>query len=248
MAEIVDKYINDINNTAGSNDETPIWIKGTSPSAKNNQYLTLKELQQNLYAEAAVRSPNYNKTVQNLYNANFISKTQAGQVPSVVNAMSYPVQMYSSYAKRAGTNAVSFNKWFDWYVSTSQSRGTAGSGGSGGGGGGYSGPQRTVTLQDEGDVRRMADELSSQLVGRAVSDDEFEKALKKVRKAERANPTVTTSTTGMTVSEGGLSAEGRQDILQRSLAKNPEAKDFTMATQMMGWFDEWLGGRPDAGG
>lgn len=241
MASVVDKYVNEINNAASSSASQPVWTKGNKKNDPNNRYRTLEQMQNDVLAQSAVRSPEYNKIVNNLYSANFISKSQAGQPTSVANALSYPVQMYQAYSTRAGDSAVSFNKWFDWYVSTSKRE----SSGGGSGGGGYSGPQRTTTLQNEDDLRRMADQLSAELVGRAVSDDEFKKALKKVRSAERANPTVTTSTTGSTVSEAGISAEGRQDVLQRALAKNPEAKDFTMATQMMGWFDEWLGGRPD---
>lgn len=236
------KILAAIANAAGESQSEPVWVKGTTKAAPDSKYSTLEQLQQDLESQAATRSPEYNKVVQNLYAANFISKSQVDQVPSVVNALAYPVQMYQAYTNRAGDQSVSFNKWFDWYVSTAAPREEAGGGR---GGGGYSGPQRTTTLQNEDDLRRMADQLSAQLVGRAVNDDEFEKALKSVRTAERENPTVTTSTTGSTVSESGISAEGRQDILERSLSKNPEAKDFTMATQMMGWFDEWLGGKPD---
>lgn len=238
------KKLDEISNASGASQSEPVWVKGTNKAAPDSKYSTLEQMQQDVNSQAATRSPEYNKIVQNLYDANFISKSQASQVPSVVKALAYPVQMYQAYASRAGDQSVSFNKWLDWYVSTAEPRGGTGSGG-GGGGGGYSGPQRTTTLQNEDDLRRMADQLSAQLVGRAVNDDEFEKALKSVRTAERENPTITTSTTGSTVSQSGISAEGRQDILERSLAKNPEAKDFTMATQMMGWFDEWLGGKPD---
>ena len=234
------KILAAIANAAGESQSSPVWVKGTTKAAPDSKYLTLEQMQEDLYGQAALRSPEYNKIVNNMYAANFISKSQASQVDSVASALAYPVQMYQAYTNRAGDQSVSFNKWFDWYVSTAKPREE-----SGGGRGGYSGPQRTTTLQSEDDLRRMADQLSAQLVGRAVNDDEFEKALKSVRTAERENPTVTTSTTGSTVSESGISAEGRQDILERSLSKNPEAKDFTMATQMMGWFDEWLGGKPD---
>jgi hypothetical protein len=238
-------WLAEIEKASGGSKSAPIWTKGSKKNGPGNQYRSLEQLQQEVLAQAASRSPGYNKVVQNLYDANFISRSQASQPTSVASALSYPVQMYQAYSSRAGDQAVSFNKWFDWYVSTGKRPSSGGSGG--GGGGGYSGPQKTVTLQNEDDLRRMADQLSSQLVGRAVNDDEFKKALKKVRSAERSNPTVTTSSTGSTVSEAGISAEGRQDVLQRALSKNPEAKDFTMATQMMGWFDEWLGGRPDVG-
>lgn len=241
-SDIVNKYLPSISNAPGSDDSAPIWVKGNKKTDVNNKYLTFTDMRNNVLAQGATRSPEYAKIVKNLYDANFITREQTNFPTKVADALSYPVQMYQAYSDRAGDQAVSFNKWFDWYVSTSKAQAAGASGGGGGG------PQRTVTLQNEDDARRMADELSAQLVGRAVTDDEFQKALKKLRKAERANPTITTSGGGMTVSESGLSAEGRQDILQRALSKNPEAKDFTMATQMMGWFDEWLGGRPDARG
>lgn len=236
------EHLSSINNVQTSDNSEQVWVKGNKPGDPNNQIKTLDSLKADILAQAAMRSPEYSRVVQNLYDANFISKQQVNYPTQVAEAISYPVQMYQSYAKRAGDQAVSFNKWFDWYVSTAPARSGEGSGG------GYTGPTRTTTLANEMDVRRMADQLSAQLVGRAVTDDEFEKALKSLRKAERANPTITTSGVGSTVSESGITAEGRQDVLQRALSKNPEAKDFTMATTMMGWFDEWLGGRPDGRG
>jgi len=113
-------------------------------------------------------------------------------------------------------------------------------------GSGYSGPVTNTTFANEKDLRMMAEQLSSQLVGRGVTDDEFKKALARVRKAEANNPSVSTPGIGSSVSETGLSTEGRQDVLMKALTKNPESQDFTMATKMMGLFNNYIEGRPDA--
>jgi hypothetical protein len=48
----------------------------------------------------------------------------------------------------------------------------------------------------------------------------------------------------MTVSESGLSAAGRKDVIREALSKGPEAQEFTQATKMMDLFNTWLERRP----
>jgi hypothetical protein len=110
--------------------------------------------------------------------------------------------------------------------------------------GAYRGPIQAVTRSSERDLRMTADALASDLLGRAVTDEEFQKVLAKVRSAEVAEPTVTTRATGSTVTESGLSAEGRKDIIREALSKGPEAQEFTQATTMMDLFGKWLERRP----
>lgn len=110
----------------------------------------------------------------------------------------------------------------------------------GGRGAGYSGPVRAVSMESEDALRRTADALGAELLGRAVSDDEFQKILKRVRSAEQAQPTVTSRAPGATVTETGISAEGRKDIMRDMLAQNPESQEFLKATKFMGMFNEWL--------
>jgi hypothetical protein len=54
------------------------------------------------------------------------------------------------------------------------------------------------------------------------------------------NPTVTTPGVGSSVTQSGLSAQGRQDIIRESLMKGPEAEDYGKATKMMDLFYKTL--------
>jgi len=108
----------------------------------------------------------------------------------------------------------------------------------------YTGPVATTTMANERDLRMTADALGSDIFGRAVTDEEFQRVLKKVRQAEKEEPTVSQSGTAFSTSQPGLSAQGRQNIMRDALAQGPEAEEFTKATDMMGFFYEWLEGRP----
>lgn len=120
-----------------------------------------------------------------------------------------------------------------------------GAGGAGGTArGGSAGPRATVSMASERDLRNTADAVASTVLGRAVTDEEFQKVLERVRSAEKAEPTITTSTRGMTTTQTGLTAEGRQDIITKALMQGPEAEDFGKATKMMDLFYSALEERP----
>jgi hypothetical protein len=125
--------------------------------------------------------------------------------------------------------------------------GEGGTGGTGGRSGGraaaYTGPVESITVQAESDVRATADAVAMEMLGRGVSDEEFKRILNRTRKAEQAQPQVDTSSTGRRVTEQGLTAEGRQDIVQNIIAKKPEYEEFQKATTLMSWFDRALQGR-----
>ena len=125
------------------------------------------------------------------------------------------------------------------------SRVGSGSGSGGSGSGGYAGPRSTVTLMNENDLRSTANTVASTVIGRGITDEEFQKILKRVRTAERQQPTVTTPGVGTSVTQEGLSAAGRQDVIRDALMKGPEAEDYTKATTMMGIFNKALESRPD---
>lgn len=110
---------------------------------------------------------------------------------------------------------------------------------------GYSGPKSTVSMTSERDLRVTADAIASTVLGRAVTNKEFQKILKQVRSAELSEPTVTTTTGGMTTTQSGLTAEGRQSIIQEALMQGPEAEDFGKATKMMDLFYSALEARPE---
>ena len=121
----------------------------------------------------------------------------------------------------------------------------AGTTGESGGGGGYTGPTTTTTLMNERDLRFTADAVASTVIGRGITDEEFNKILKQVRTAERAEPTITTPGVGTSVTQSGLSAEGRKDIIREALMKGPEAEDYSKATTMMDVFYKALESRPE---
>jgi hypothetical protein len=110
--------------------------------------------------------------------------------------------------------------------------------------GGAGGPRASVTFASEPDLRSTADAIGSEVLGRGVTEEEFQRVLKKVRSAERSQPTVTTRMGGQTVTESGITAEGRKDLITDMLMQGPEAKEFTQATTMMDAFYKALSEGP----
>lgn len=117
---------------------------------------------------------------------------------------------------------------FEWLSNYSQDldMGESGSGRSGSGRGGYSGPTATTTFMDERDIDRTANALALELIGRPLSPNEMAKVAKRLRSEEAANPTISTPGVGSSVTQSGLSAEGRADVLREVIAENPEYQQF----------------------
>lgn len=124
---------------------------------------------------------------------------------------------------------------FEWLSSYSeQYGGDDPSGGSRGSGrGGYSGPVAQTTFMDERDVDRTANALALELIGRPLSQKELSKVTARLRSEEKANPTVTTPGVGSSVTQSGLSAEGRADVLREVIAENPEYQQFQVDTTVL---------------
>lgn len=219
-------------------DEDPLlWIGGgydtgaglpTGATGKRNARLS--QLQQEVMAAGAMRTPEYKYYENALIRGKFMSKSYAGKPEFAAKGLEFAAKLYQAYAKKGGDK--SFTNWFDEYTRSAPKDDDEG--------GRYRGPVASVTMANEDDLRRTADALGSELLGRAVSDDEFKKVLKKVRGAEMDQPTVTTSTRGATKTESGISAEGRQSIMRDMLAQNPESQDYLKATKFMDMFNEWL--------
>lgn len=106
------------------------------------------------------------------------------------------------------------------------------------------GPRSTFTMASERDLRSTADAIGAEVLGRAITDEEFQKVLRRVRTVEQAEPTVTRRTGAGTVTESGLTAEGRKDLITEMLMKGPEAKEFAQATTMMDAFYQALSEGP----
>lgn len=104
----------------------------------------------------------------------------------------------------------------------------------GSGSGKYKGPVSRVTLQAESDIESTANALALEMLGRTLNNDEIARVTKRIRTAEYAQPDVTTPTgPGGTVAQQGLTAEGRQQILRETIAKNPEFEKFQVDSTVM---------------
>jgi hypothetical protein len=113
------------------------------------------------------------------------------------------------------------------------SQAEAGGGGGDGSGGRYRGPVASRTMMAESDIRATANALAIELIGRPVDDKELDKITKRMRGAEIAQPQITTSTTGSSVTQQGLTSQGREDILRDVISKNPEFVDYQLDTTVM---------------
>lgn len=120
----------------------------------------------------------------------------------------------------------------------------------GGSRGGYNGPVTRTDFEHigEGDLKTLADQVSMEMIGRGVNAKEFERIAKRVLRAENRNPQVTTTTPHgqaavTSVTDQGMTASDRQDVIQKIVAQNPHYGDYQKATTMMDWFDAALNER-----
>lgn len=122
-----------------------------------------------------------------------------------------------------------------------------GDGMDGPGSGVYRGPVTTVTTYNDADLRVIADTIGSTVLGRGLSNDEYAAIKSKVRTAEQENPSISGAGIASQTNQAGISQQGREDVIRRALLQQDGAKEFTLATKMMGLFDQALQERPDAG-
>lgn len=111
------------------------------------------------------------------------------------------------------------------------------------------GPKTTTATQTQTslstalDAKAMLYQASKTLLGRAPTDTEANNFFSSLNEAERANPqvTTTTSTTAPTgelisqeqVSQGGMSADAKQLLVQEEAQKNPEYGAYQVATRFL---------------
>lgn len=105
--------------------------------------------------------------------------------------------------------------------------------GSGGGGGAGSGPNKFVTERNEADVRILADSLAQEMIGRTVTEKEFGRMMKRVRRAENDSPRVVTVNGDTQVTEEGVSDAERQEVLQEILREKPEWQEYQMTAGVL---------------
>jgi hypothetical protein len=99
--------------------------------------------------------------------------------------------------------------------------------------GGYRGPVAQITEMAESDIRKSANTIALELLGRPVDEKEMDRIVRKMRSAEQKQPTVTTAVPGRTVTQQGLTAQGREDILRDLISDNPEYEQFQVNTTVL---------------
>jgi len=134
----------------------------------------------------------------------------------------------------------------DYILSQAQAGGSGG--GSGSGGGGYSGPTASRTMMAESDIRATANALAIELIGRPVDDKELQKITRRMRMAEVQQPQITTSTTGSSVTQQGLTSQGREDILRDLISKNPEYEKFQVDTTVLDAMSDFIDRKKEISG
>lgn len=136
--------------------------------------------------------------------------------------------------------------------SSSSGGGSYGGGGYGGGGGGGA-TSMTINLSNKEDARAVIDQLAFQMVGRNVTDVEFNQYYKALLKAERRNPqtvSVSTDENGNPVQtvEGGLGAEGRTQLLKEQVAKSQGYAEYQVGSTALNLMANYLRERGVFGG
>lgn len=113
-------------------------------------------------------------------------------------------------------------------------------GGDGGGGGGTS---KSYKVYSEQETSNLANTIAQNLLGRTATAEELARATQNLNVESKANPTVTTSTGGATVTSGGIDS---QEILKQEFKLAPEYETYQKATT---YFDAMIGAlRGPAGG
>ena len=186
------------------------------------------------------RSAEAKALTDSLVSGKFLDPEKTLDSGAVQSALSDAVQVRS--AQVAGWDYTQGNGSLqDFFTSTASYKGYTDDRFTGGGGGGYSGPVSTVTEMNVEDLKNIANQTAGMLVGRAVSDEEFDKMLKKVRKAEKKDPRITDSSIdGQANVREGISTQGRQSVIRDALVNTKEADGVIKATTMMNNFDTWL--------
>jgi len=113
-------------------------------------------------------------------------------------------------------------------------RETFGAGGTRSGAAAYTGPIESVVVQAETDITAAAQAEAQQILGRTATDEEIQKIIRRTRSAETEQPDVRRQE-GMarTVSEQGLTKEGRDAILRQVLMSSPDYASYQFDSTVM---------------
>jgi hypothetical protein len=188
------------------------------------------------YLTGLAKALGHNRTASSLWN---MAVEIAKRDGITVNTAIQRIAQDAGYGPSNGSGAGDGN--------SPQGSHSGGSGGrSRGSSGGSGGISQSISYDNAPalDVRSIADQVAMEFLGRGVTQDEMRKILARVRVYENNNPSVSTGQSGAGVSvsrsQGGASTAGRQQVIEKILAKNPEFGDYQKATTMMDWFNSAL--------
>lgn len=116
----------------------------------------------------------------------------------------------------------------------------AASGSSGSGGSGGSKTTSSVSYMDKGSAEMLLNKLAVDKLGRNLTDQELKKYTAEFHSQEAKNPTVTTSSTGSSVSQQGMADA---DIANKILMNNPSFSDNVLKTDVVDMFLNRIGGK-----
>jgi|MDTC01.1.fsa_nt_gb hypothetical protein len=112
--------------------------------------------------------------------------------------------------------------------------------GFGGGGSGGGGTRYSYTEANEADVRLLANGLAEEMIGRRITEKEFDKLLKRVREEEGESPTISRSSGSTTRTETGITNSEREEVLAEVLRENPEWKKYQMDTASLDYTRDFI--------
>lgn len=201
---------------------------------------TVDSLKAEVYNYAATRNPQFNAISNALYQSGFISKKQLNNPLYTADGIDRAVTVYRGYANANGSQAVSFKDWLAWY--SAQAKAAGGPAGSGGGGG-YSGPVTTTSYSLTGreDAEMLLNRAARDMIGRDLTKQELDKYVSQFNRAERENPTVTTSSgsgaSRSSITKGGID---KQAILDDIISKNPDFANYQVDTGLMDFMSKQI--------
>ena len=223
-----------------ANAEDPVSVYGTNvvsrgrfsdyiPGAARSRY------EQNAYRSVGaaelkwfdiVKNPVAMEQLRQVYNVRYRQEADYKPSQSQLQNMYYQAidQAATPEAVAAGVTTADVLRAFGTYDIFGQEPG----GGTGGGG-----PTSFVTHANESDVRALADSLAQEMIGRTISDKEFKRMYKRVRKEEMESPRTTRIEGGVQVTETGMTDLERQEVLQEVLREKPEWEQYQMTTGVL---------------
>ena len=87
----------------------------------------------------------------------------------------------------------------------------------------------SIDNANEEDIYTLAQGLAMEMIGRPISEKQFNKLLTRVRKEENDSPTITRTSGNRTTTEAGITTEERKSVMAELLQENPGWRQHQMS-------------------